>query len=330
MKTIKKQPNLAINDAHPKIRAYGLQEAHVAPFVGLRDENGRICNSFRVPQGKAWEYSDVSYAKSGNAWTALVIDIDRPEKLHEILHEGSSLQPNWIVFNRANGHAHAAYPLKKPVLMYPTSSQAPIEYLKDTEKKLIQALDGDPGYSGHLSRNPITQNSWNTESIWLRKEPWDLDELNDAVARYLPIDWKPIELLEGAIGRNCTLFKSLMNWAGREDNRFEDISMRAKFINSELESPLLHSELRSIIKSVSKYRKQWESRGWHNPAWLRKQKTLSIRGNQAKTRKNIERNQAILDDFNAGMKQNQIAVKYGLSRRQVIRILKSVTCPNTG
>ena len=126
----------------------------------------RSKNPFRVPQYKAWEYSDVGYINSANAYAAVVIDIDRPEKLIKIIYAGSSFQPNWAVFNHKNGHAHAAYTLQKPVLKYSKASPEPLQYLADIEKKMIQALDGDPGYTAHLARNPITKGLfWNGDIV---------------------------------------------------------------------------------------------------------------------------------------------------------------------
>ena len=333
MEKTKRQLHFAIENAHPKVREYGLQEAHIAPFVGLRDVNGRVYKSFRVLQADAWSYPDVGYINSANAYAAVVIDIDRPEKLNDIIYAGSSFQPNWVVFNHKNGHAHAAYTLQKPVLKYSKASPEPLQYLADIEKKMIQALDGDPGYTAHLARNPITKDCFGTETLWLRREPWMLDELNDAVMSHLPADWKPSKLSEspeGAFGRNCTLFHSLMEWAGRKCNRYEDVMMQAQLINLEFCTPLSYNEVKSTAKSISRYQARWEANGWHDPSWLKKQKYRGVLGNQAKAKKNIERNQSIVDDFNAGMNKTQIAKKYGLSRMQVYRIIKSVTFPNTG
>ena len=333
METTKRKLQLAIENAPPKVREYGLQEVHFKPYVGQRDANGRIEKSFRVLQADAWSYPDVGYINSANAYAAVVIDIDRPDKLNDIIYAGSSFQPNWVVFNHKNGHAHAAYTLQKPVLKYSKASPKPLQYLADIEKKMIQALDGDPGYTAHLARNPITKDCFGTETLWLRREPWLLDELNDAVLRHLPAGWKPSKLNElpaGSVGRNFDLFHSLMQWAGRKCNRYEDVMTQAQLVNSEFCTPLPFNEVVSTAKSVARYQARWEAYGWHDPRWLRKQKILSLRGNLAKTQNNLARNQSIVDDFKAGMNKTQVAKKYRLSRMQVYRIIKSVTFPNTG
>ena len=128
---------LDIEDAPPRVRAYGLSAAHPWPLVGVRDDDGagRIVRSLRVQQRKAWEYTDVGYPHSATAWAAVVVDVDTPAKIHEVIHGGSSLLPNWIVFNRRNGHAHVCYPLASPVLEHPESNLAPLKYLADVEKE---------------------------------------------------------------------------------------------------------------------------------------------------------------------------------------------------
>ena len=44
-------------------------------------------------------------------YCAVVVDVDDPGKLQNVLAEGDSLLPNWCVYNRKTGHAHVVYPL---------------------------------------------------------------------------------------------------------------------------------------------------------------------------------------------------------------------------
>ena len=251
--TIPRQLNLAIDDAHPRARAYGLREAHVSPLVGVRDEGGagRIERSFRTSQARAWDYPDLGYPHSATAWAALVVDVDTPEKLKQVIYSGGALLPNWIVFNKRNGHAHACYPLARPVLEYPAANPAPLEYLADVEKKLIAALDGDPAYSAALARNPISRPRWRTETLWFRTEPWELSELDEAAASALPEGFELAAAAPGAVGRNCALFTGLMRWAGREANRFESVLMQAKLINESFSpaAPHARSEVYGEIRT---------------------------------------------------------------------------------
>lgn len=277
------QLRLGIEDAHPRVRAYGLRAASWHPRVGVRDDGGagRIVRSLHVPQGEAWGFSDVDYLHGWRTWAALVVDVDAPEKINRVIHEQSSLLPNWIVFNRRNGHCHVAYPLDRPVHQHPEASMDALEYLADVERRLIGALDGDPAYPGALARNPITRPQWRTQTLWFRKEPWTLDELNDAAKAALPEGWKPRRQIIGAVGRNCFLFQNLMAWAGRKANQYESVFEQAKMINAQFENPLPTSEVKSTARSVAKYRSKWERRGWNRPAWIRKQSWRGKRGGLA-------------------------------------------------
>ena len=165
------QLKLPIEDAPPRVRAFGLRTLDRRPLVGERDATGRICRAFRTSSAKAWAYSDVGYPHSATQWGAVVVDVDAPAKLEDVLHNSGSLLPNWVTLNKRNGHAHVAFPLETPVACHPAANEKPLAYLSDIEKKLISALGGDPNYSGALARNPITRPRWGTSTIWLRTAP---------------------------------------------------------------------------------------------------------------------------------------------------------------
>ena len=327
------QLSLAIDDTPPKVRAWGLREAHWRPLVGVRDDGGagRIVRTLRTEQAKAWGYPDVGYPRSASAWAALVVDVDHPDKLQEILTEGASLLPNWVVYNRRNGHAHVCYPLAAPVLEHPESKIAPLLYLADIEKKLIAALDGDPGYSGALARNPIVKPQWNTQVLWFRQHSWELSELDEAASVQLPPGWKPATAAPGGVGRNCSLFEGLMTWAGRPAHRFESLLVQAHSINAEFSWPLPFHEVKATVKSVAKYRRRWEANGWHSPRWIQKQVWRGGLGGRAsgesRRAKNAERDLAIVDAYDAGETQMAISRKCGLSQSSVSRLLKSISEP---
>ena len=321
------QLSLAIEDAPSKVRAWGLREAHAWPLVGVRDDGGagRIVRTFRTAQAQAWGFPDVGYPRSASAYCALVVDVDDPGKLQNVMAEGHSLLPNWVVFNRRNNHAHACYPLAAPVLEHPESKIAPLLYLADIEKKLIAALDGDPGYSGSLARNPIAKPQWNTQVLWFRQHSWELSELDEAASVQLPPGWKPATAAPGGVGRNCSLFEGLMTWAGRPAHRFESLLVQAHSINSEFATPLPGPEVRHTVKSVAKYRRRWEANGWHSPRWIQKQVWRGGLGGRASGKarraKNAERDLAIVDAYDAGETQMAISRKCGLSQARVSQLL---------
>ena len=323
----------AIEDAPPKVRAWGLREAHAFPLVGVRDDGGagRIVRTLRTDQSKAWGFPDVGYPRSASAYCALVVDVDDPGKLQNVMAEGDSLLPNWVVFNRKTGHAHVVYPLAHPVLEHPESNPAPLLYLADIEKKLLAALDGDPAYAGALARNPLTKPQWQTQTLWFRQHPWELSELDEAASVQLPPGWKPATAAPGGVGRNCSLFEGLMSWAGRPANRFESLLVQAQGVNSEFVTPLPVHEVKATVKSVAKYRRRWEANGWHSPVWIQKQVWRGRKGGRAsgesRRAKNADRNRTIVDAYDAGETQAAIARRCGLSQSSVSRLLKSISEP---
>ena len=324
------QLSLAIEESPPKVRAWGLREAHAFPLVGVRNDGGagRIVRTLRTAQAQAWGYPDVGYPRSASAYCAVVVDVDDPGKLQNVLAEGDSLLPNWCVYNRKTGHAHVVYPLAHPVLEHPESNPAPLLYLADIEKKLIAALDGDPAYSGALARNPLTKPQWQTQTLWFRQHPWELSELDEAADSALPDGWTPATAAPGGVGRNCEMFEGLMTWAGRPANRFESILVQAHGVNAEFATPLPFHELKATAKSVSKYRRRWESRGWHSPRWIQKQVYRGGLGGRAsgesRRANNAERNRTIVDAYDAGETQAAIARRCGLSRRWVNAIIRGL------
>ena len=305
------QLSLAISDAPMKVRAWGLREAHSRPLVGVRNDGGagRIVRTLRTDQSKAWGYPDVGYPRSASAYCAVVVDVDAPDKLQGLLADGASLLPNWVVYNRRNGHAHVVYPLADPVLEHPESNPAPLLYLADIEKKLVAALDGDPGYSGSLARNPIAKPQWNTQVLWFRQHSWELSELDEAASVQLPPGWKPATAAPGGVGRNCSLFEGLMTWAGRPAHRFESLLVQAHSINAEFATPLPAGEVKHTVKSVAKYRVRWEANGWHSPRWIQKQAARGRASGKARRAKNAERDLAIVDAYDAGETQMAISRK---------------------
>ena len=52
------QLSLAIEESPPKVRAWGLREAHSMPLVGVRDDGGagRIVRTLRTAQAQAWGF----------------------------------------------------------------------------------------------------------------------------------------------------------------------------------------------------------------------------------------------------------------------------------
>ena len=92
------------------------------------------------------------HIQTNNPWSYrfLLFDLDRGDARSAVRDAGLP-QPCWTALS-PNGHAHVVYQLQTPV--YLQGRTKPIKYLTAVEHGVRRALDGDPGFSGFLTRNP--------------------------------------------------------------------------------------------------------------------------------------------------------------------------------
>lgn len=112
----------------------------------------------------------------------MVFDVDREFNLCEI--EDKNLeQPNYVVFNPANGHAHLMYRLTTPVYCQGNFKESkPYKYYRAVYKALRKALGADVHFSGKLCKNPFAP-EWRT--IRMAEKTYTLGELSN----HLDINW---------------------------------------------------------------------------------------------------------------------------------------------
>ena len=169
---------LPIEDAPPKVRLYGLSDAHVRPnvcgYVGRgasrrRDFKTRI----HVPPAKAWRHPFLQL-HAANTYVGLILDCDDEEAMWEAVVWPRVREPSWIVQNKANGHCHAVWTLRKPVHRYPEARPKPLQLLKRVDSYYHGQTLADPGYSGFLTRNPMSWADRSTVTHWKHKAviPW--------------------------------------------------------------------------------------------------------------------------------------------------------------
>ena len=192
----------------------------------------------------------------------LVVDIDHPDALMRAMWNRQEWQPNAVVENPANGHAHAVWALAEPVTRTEYARRKPVAYAAAVTEGLRRSVDGDKGYSGLMTKNP-THDQW--EASWLTDHLYNLDELNEhlTVADFMPPDsWqrtkrkKPVGL-----GRNCTLFETARTWAYREirhhwgdpSGLVDAISLKAHDLNGQFSEPLPIREAEDIARSISRW-----------------------------------------------------------------------------
>jgi hypothetical protein len=65
-------------------------------------------------------------------------------------------EPSWIAINPANGHAHYAYVLERPVLRIDEKHQRSVQHALAVQTVIRQRLGADPAYSSPLTKNPLS------------------------------------------------------------------------------------------------------------------------------------------------------------------------------
>lgn len=188
----------------------------------------------------------------------LVYDIDRPTAYFD-WYDLKAPNPNIVVMNRDNGHAHLLYGLEVPVYKQPSAQQKPLRYAASVDVALAKKLDADPGYAGLICKNPHHK-SWEVgifESVsydlnWLA-DYVDLDPFYDR-RKHLP----PVGL-----GRNCTLFDVTRHWSYRQIRKPQGWLSESFFVEAVIEyaysynltfpCPLPSREVKATGKSIGKW-----------------------------------------------------------------------------
>lgn len=259
------------------------------------------------------------------AW--LAFDTDQPDgaTAWDRLH---APPPTLAVENPANGHAHLLYRLTSPVPCTNAARARPLLYLAAAEEGLRRKLEADPGYSGHLCKNPLHPR-WSTRE-W--GGAYSLGELADWVE--LP---HPAEMQKRArdpdyagLGRNCTLFEVLRQHAYRlvraywRPNGFEAFGEVLRALAdganaTEYAIPLPASEVKSIAASVARW--VWQR---FDPATFRE--IQRRRG----ARKGASRRELLLPEvlklIGEGKSQRAIAAAIGVSVTTINGWLKRGCC----
>ena len=185
----------------------------------------------------------------------LIYDVDRSGAALDWDDRGAP-PPTMTVQNPTNGHAHLIYGLVIPVRTAHDGRPGPLRYAAAIDCALRAKLDADIGYTGLICKNPLNPfwrvAEWEPALYSLEDlESWlDLSAYSDR-RKHLP---------NYGLGRNCTLFEKLRQWAYKAirqgwpayDRWHEAVLQRAAGYN-DFESPLPESEVRATAKSVAKW-----------------------------------------------------------------------------
>ena len=280
------QLELPLSFAPEAVRRHGLQAAHPRPLVSHGKRAGVPFTSWRTTPAKAWAMPELQYGHAGSSTAALILDCDNPEATAAGL---SGLPPaSWIVWRKANQHAHVVWALAAPVHRYPAAKIEPLRYLAHVAEFYASATGADPAYSGVLAHNPApTFANDDFVTTWGREEPYALDQL----ASVIPVNWTPPKVRVTGEGRHVDLFTDLMRWAGRRENAETAVLVAAMIHNAKIDRPLPESHVRATARSVERYRARWAARGWHKPAWIAKQVALGrvggVKSGEAKRERGV-------------------------------------------
>lgn len=207
------------------------------------------------PKNIALKHRHIQYNPPKMAgWIAFDID---SESAGMDWYDNNGPPPNIVIQNPDNGHCHYLYSLENPVCISVNGRMKPLRFLSSIEKGLTNKLKADPGYTGHLVKNPFSD-AWR---IWTpRQEPYSLDELFDYVdSTQLNLKTNTVEVRES--GRNVEIFDRLRFWAyervaeakkGNFESWLADITEQALDFNV-FTAQLDFKEVATIARSVAKW-----------------------------------------------------------------------------
>jgi hypothetical protein len=218
-----------------------------------------------APLETAWLVFDVDYVGAAFAWEKVNLP-----------------PPTLTVSNPKNGHAHLFYGLNTPVGMSDAARDAPIRYAAAVQAAFLAKLCADPGYAGHIAKNPF-HNAWS--ALWVQ-HLYDLGEL----AEYVELPKRHVQREVLGLGRNCTLFDELRAWAyqgvreykrngATADQWHRAVLGQAEKLNA-FPVPLSFSEVKAVAKSIAK----WTWRNFSDAAFSAIQSARGKRGGRPKTR----------------------------------------------
>ena len=248
-----------------KVRAHGLRDAHTFPLVSRGKRGGIYRGSFRVPAAEAWGFPEIEL-RAGNSWPSIVLDLDGATALYRIVdafEHGEILTPNWTVTRKAGGGTHAVWNLERPVHRGESARPSPLRALARVSEYYAAALKADAGYNGVLAHNPMSgAHGPGFSTNWFYRQPYALPQLGEVI----PSGWRKPTIAVTAIGRNCSMFDALRRWAGKPENRGNDVLASAMSINEEIgrlhgKPPMDQSEVAAIARSVDRKRREWIAKG---------------------------------------------------------------------
>lgn len=247
--------NRLFTDSWPAAFDYIAERFPLRPYVTNNLELGVTVRP--LAQAGAWSY--VQY-NSPVADHLMIVDYDAPKGIciNDAI-QGLAV-PAWISRTPGTRRGHIVWALATPVLTTSASKIKPLQYLARIEEGYRKQINGDRGFAGLLTKNPISD-VWDVD--WIESRPYTLDELASHVQieRYTSKK-KPIEIEPVGLGRKVLTFERArkwsysavsLYWATGYEHWLEAVRSEIDAINRTFECPLPESHCKSIAKSIAKW-----------------------------------------------------------------------------
>ncbi|WP_432489529.1 replication initiation protein [Kineococcus sp. SYSU DK018] len=187
----------------------------------------------------------------------LVIDVDHDDTLLRALQTPMTHpMPSWIA-ESSTGRGHVGWVLKTPVCRTDAARLEPMRFAAKVEEGLRRSLDGDVGYAGLLTKNPV-HDDWVT--TWGTDHLYELRELATGLGELMPRTLPRKTTESSGLGRNYALFNRIRLWAYRACRRYEDrteweevTEAFALTVNHEFPVPLPEAEVGHTARSVARW-----------------------------------------------------------------------------
>ncbi|WP_432524217.1 replication initiation protein [Kineococcus sp. SYSU DK006] len=187
----------------------------------------------------------------------LVIDVDHDDTvLRALTKPMSHPMPSWIA-ESPTGRGHVGWVLNTPVCRTDSARLEPMRFAAKVEEGLRRSLDGDVGYAGLLTKNPVHEH-WST--TWGTGHLYELGELAKGLGELMPRTLPRKTAESSGLGRNVALFNRLRLWAYRARRRYSDrleweevVDAFALNVNHEFAIPLPAAEVAQTAQSVARW-----------------------------------------------------------------------------
>lgn len=215
--------------------------------------------------------------------TSLVVDLDKEDALYRALDRTNGIPMPSYVAQSPTGHAHVGYLLKVPVCRTDSARMEPVRFAARVERGLVTALDGDMGYAGFLTKNPIHEH-W--ETVWGTDQLYTLGELASQLSGWLPRTLPRKAVDSSGLGRNVALFNRVRLWSYSAVRRYwsdgpavwgEVTYAYALAVNQEFPTPLDTQEVSYLARSIAR----WTWRNFTPESFTEVQKERGRKGGTA-------------------------------------------------